>query len=247
MDDETDNRVPGCGIGDGDRRDLDTRDWRAGSDQARRDARGVRHDAEWDSYRGLHADEREWHGSARDQLRRDHHVDPRARSRRQARRTSSSASTRSTAISKTRRFSARSSAATATASRKGSSRWTARRTRSPSTTRRITCTAGPSGFDKHVWTARCATGATGRRVTFTRTSPDGEEGYPGNARRSRVTYTLTDSNELISSTRRRPTSRRPSTSRSTATSIWPARGPATILDHESCDQRGSLHAGRLRR
>ena len=40
---------------------------------------------------------------------------------------------------------------------------------------------------------RCQ-GAT--RVEFTRTSPDGEEGYPGQPR-VRVTYTLTDKNELI--------------------------------------------------
>ena len=31
---------------------------------------------------------------------------------------------------------------------------------------------------------------------FTRTSPDGEEGYPGTLQ-ARVTYTLTDRNELV--------------------------------------------------
>jgi aldose 1-epimerase len=36
---------------------------------------------------------------------------------------------------------------------------------------------GVRGFDKYVWTAEVLNGVTG--VAFTRTSPDGEEGYPG--------------------------------------------------------------------
>ena len=53
---------------------------------------------------------------------------------------------------------------------------------------------GVRGFDKHVWTAEpLGGGAVG--VAFTRTSPDGEEGYPGTLR-ARVSYTLTDANEL---------------------------------------------------
>jgi aldose 1-epimerase len=52
---------------------------------------------------------------------------------------------------------------------------------------------GVTGFDKVVWTAA----VSGQNaVTFTRTSPDGEEGYPGNLS-TKVTYTLTDRNELI--------------------------------------------------
>ena len=55
---------------------------------------------------------------------------------------------------------------------------------------------GPNGFNKQVWTASIlATGAKGPSVTFTRTSPDGEEGYPGTLQ-VRVTYTLTDANEV---------------------------------------------------
>jgi aldose 1-epimerase len=53
---------------------------------------------------------------------------------------------------------------------------------------------GRNGFDKAVWQA--APSANGAAVTFSRTSPDGEEGYPGNLQ-VRVSYTLTDSNELI--------------------------------------------------
>jgi aldose 1-epimerase len=52
---------------------------------------------------------------------------------------------------------------------------------------------GVRGFDKYVWSAEMLTGATG--VAFTRTSPDGEEGYPGTVT-ARVNYVLTDANEL---------------------------------------------------
>jgi aldose 1-epimerase len=51
---------------------------------------------------------------------------------------------------------------------------------------------GVIGFDKVVWDAKQA----GNSVTFSRTSPNGEEGYPGNLDVS-VTYTLTEKNELI--------------------------------------------------
>ena len=53
---------------------------------------------------------------------------------------------------------------------------------------------GNKGFDKVLWTAEPVAGSNA--IAFTRTSPDGEEGYPGNLR-VRVTYTLTDANELI--------------------------------------------------
>jgi aldose 1-epimerase len=52
---------------------------------------------------------------------------------------------------------------------------------------------GTKGFDKVLWTVE-PIGTNG--LAFTRTSPDGEEGFPGNLR-TRVTYTLTDKNELI--------------------------------------------------
>jgi aldose 1-epimerase len=53
---------------------------------------------------------------------------------------------------------------------------------------------GHKGFDKVLWSAEAVAGSNA--VAFTRTSADGEEGYPGNLR-VRVTYTLTDKNELI--------------------------------------------------
>jgi aldose 1-epimerase len=55
---------------------------------------------------------------------------------------------------------------------------------------------GNKGFDKVVWSAVPKNGADRVGVAFTRTSPDGEEGYPGNLLVT-VTYTLTDKNELI--------------------------------------------------
>lgn len=55
---------------------------------------------------------------------------------------------------------------------------------------------GNRGFDKVLWHAEPRQGGDGASVVFTRTSPDGEEGYPGNLQ-VRVTYTLTDRNELV--------------------------------------------------
>jgi len=53
---------------------------------------------------------------------------------------------------------------------------------------------GLRGFDKVTWDGEPLKGKTG--VAFTYLSKDGEEGYPGNLK-VKVTYTLTDSNELI--------------------------------------------------
>lgn len=55
---------------------------------------------------------------------------------------------------------------------------------------------GVKGFDKVVWQAEPLKTPEGVGVAFTRTSPDGEEGYPGNLK-MRVTYILTDTNELV--------------------------------------------------
>ena len=63
----------------------------------------------------------------------------------------------------------------------------------------LTCNSGPNhnhggviGFDKVVWNAKQLRNS----VQFDYTSPDGEEGYPGTLQ-VRVTYTLTDANEII--------------------------------------------------
>ncbi len=55
---------------------------------------------------------------------------------------------------------------------------------------------GLKGFDKVVWRAEPIKNAEGAGVAFSRTSPDGEEGYPGNLT-VRVSYLLTDRNELV--------------------------------------------------
>jgi len=55
---------------------------------------------------------------------------------------------------------------------------------------------GLRGFDKVVWDAETFESDEGVGVVFSYTSPDGEEGYPGTLD-ARVTYTLTDDDELI--------------------------------------------------
>ncbi len=54
---------------------------------------------------------------------------------------------------------------------------------------------GVKGFDKHVWDAEAKETPEGPSVSLWRTSPDGEEGYPGTLRAA-VTYVLTDADEL---------------------------------------------------
>lgn len=54
---------------------------------------------------------------------------------------------------------------------------------------------GNAGFDQQVWEGTTFENSDGAGVIFTRTSADGEEGYPGNLS-LRVTYTLTDDNAL---------------------------------------------------
>ena len=55
---------------------------------------------------------------------------------------------------------------------------------------------GTVGFDKRVWEASPFVDDHGTGVTFSYTSPDGEEGYPGTLD-TKVRYTLTDDNQLI--------------------------------------------------
>jgi aldose 1-epimerase len=55
---------------------------------------------------------------------------------------------------------------------------------------------GLKGFDKVVWDVESFQSPDGVGLVLRYVSPDGEEGYPGTLR-ARVTYTLTDRNELI--------------------------------------------------
>ena len=54
---------------------------------------------------------------------------------------------------------------------------------------------GPKGFHKWVWSAETRNDEDSISVVFSRLSPDGEEGYPGNLSVT-VTYTLNNRNEL---------------------------------------------------
>ena len=54
---------------------------------------------------------------------------------------------------------------------------------------------GTKGFDKQVWAAEDVLSGDGVAVKLSRTSADGEEGYPGTLSAD-VTFTLTDDNEL---------------------------------------------------
>ena len=54
---------------------------------------------------------------------------------------------------------------------------------------------GIKGFDKVVWAAQQFKSDSGVGLVLTHTSPDGDEGYPGTLK-SKVTYTLTDRDEL---------------------------------------------------
>jgi len=55
---------------------------------------------------------------------------------------------------------------------------------------------GNIGFNKVIWAVEPFQKPDSVGLIFTRTSPDGEEGYPGNLKMT-VSYTLTDSNEVI--------------------------------------------------
>lgn len=63
------------------------------------------------------------------------------------------------------------------------------------TDRRVHLHGGAVGFDKKVWGYKVSCFGENPQVTFSATSADGEEGYPGNLS-LRVTYTLTEDNEL---------------------------------------------------
>jgi aldose 1-epimerase len=90
---------------------------------------------------------------------------------------------------------------------------------------------GDRGFDRFNWEGAAFELDAAVGVSFSRVSPDGEEGYPGNLA-TRVTYTLTDRNELIIDFL--ATTDRPTPVNLSQHAYFNLRGAGTgdILDHE---------------
>ena len=89
---------------------------------------------------------------------------------------------------------------------------------------------GKVGFDKAVWAAEPAPPAAGSAgLVLSHTSPDGDEGYPGTLR-ARVSYTLTDRNELV--VEYHATTDKATPVNLTQHSYFNLSGGGDILDHE---------------
>ena len=87
---------------------------------------------------------------------------------------------------------------------------------------------GIEGIDKKVWSAREVRSKQGEAVAFSYVSPDGEEGYPGELK-MKVTYTLTDDNELRIDYL--ATTNKATPVNLTNHAYWNLAGKGQILDH----------------
>lgn len=90
---------------------------------------------------------------------------------------------------------------------------------------------GRKGWDKHVWDAEVIERNDGQAVKFSLTSPDGDEGYPGEVKAETV-YVLTDDNQLkieMSATTDKAT---PVNMTNHTYFNLAGEGSGTILDHE---------------
>lgn len=92
---------------------------------------------------------------------------------------------------------------------------------------------GPDGFHRHIWAAE----EHESKVLFSRLSPDGEEGYPGNLW-VEVVYTLTERNELLMDLRAE--SDRDTVVNLTNHSYFNLNGRGDILDHDLKIRAGSI-------
>ncbi|MEX0332594.1 MAG: aldose epimerase family protein [Puniceicoccaceae bacterium] len=90
---------------------------------------------------------------------------------------------------------------------------------------------GNQGFDKVLWQSEPSSTEDSASVTFRYTSPDGEEGYPGNLSAT-VVYTLDDKNQFVITYE--ATSDQPTVVNLTHHSYFNlhGQGRGTILDHE---------------
>ncbi|GAB2782487.1 galactose mutarotase [Halomonas shantousis] len=89
---------------------------------------------------------------------------------------------------------------------------------------------GKQGFDKVLWQAEPFENDQGRGVVLTYTSADGEEGYPGRLE-TRVTYTLTDADELDIEYHATTTQATPVNLTQHSYFNLEGEGSGTILDH----------------
>ena len=105
---------------------------------------------------------------------------------------------------------------------------------------------GDVGFDKVVWEATEVTDGDGVGLMLSRTSPDGEEGYPG-ALTTEVTYTLTDADEIRLDYH--ATTDAPTVVNLTNHSYWNLAGEGTRqhLRPRVADQRGRTTRPSMRR
>lgn len=86
-------------------------------------------------------------------------------------------------------------------------------------------------LDKVVWAAKASSAADGQQVVFTYKSPDGEEGYPGDLS-VKVTYLLTDKNELKIDYEATTNKATPVNLTNHSYFNLGGAGSATVLDHE---------------